>query len=353
LGVAIGVNLLNQQFMMLEKPSEADAKKLEESYLSYLQEGPLPPMVESGFTTANILYEIGHRDRSIAVLEAMKEAFADAKEVPQIDLIQSELDWQLVLKQLDLPQKLRNAVKDDQKFAAVEGALDELIKDESQEAKWLEFMYGTAVTFERIGKQEIADKVYDRLVKLGESAKQLEVAKKLKQFLANAQARKKLIGQPLDFSAATASDEEFKLSSLKGKRTVVLFWSAQDGGGSYQELANIEEALLISRSAFEVVIVNVDDDAGIFQRFSEIPKVAWAAASVRLSDADKPGLSSDVEKQLGLDQLPFSVLLDAEGKVEATFAQASRLRSLVGAQPAEAPGDATAKPGEKPAESSP
>jgi tetratricopeptide (TPR) repeat protein len=329
LGVAIGVSLLPQQFAMVQKPTDEDVQKLVEGYLTYLAEGPLPPMYQPGLQIAKMLSQLEKTTKAIEVIEAMLTSFAKAEDLPEKTQAVAELNRMLRLYQADFPTKLQAALADEKAFPALEETFDAILKDEGTQTEWLQFIYGIGATLEREGKTDAATRVFSRVAKLSENAKDAKAAEMVKRLLANAEARKNLIGKTFDFTATDGNQAEFKLSSLKGKPVVVLFWTALDRGASFNELENIQQTLLATRSAFEVVLVNVDDKPEIFKQFSEIQKVTWAAASVRCPDASKEGMESDLEKQIGLDQLPFSLLLDGEGKASANFAQGSQLESLM------------------------
>lgn len=329
LGVAIGVGLLPQQFAMVQSPTDEDVKKLVDGYLSYLAEGPLPPMYQPGLQVAKMLHDLKKRDKAIAVLEAMLAAYNEAKDLPDREKAVSELDGMRRIYQVNLANKVRAVIEDEKKFAELDGSFEELLKEDGSKTQWLEFVYGVGATLEKAGKTEPATKVYERLAKLNENAVDAAIGKQIGYLLENATKRKNLVGTTLDFSGETSDKKTFQLNTLKEKPILVLFWAAMDGGASFDEFANLEQTLLNTKSAFSVVLVNVDDDPAIFSKFSELQKITWADACVRCADADKKGFESDLEKQIGIDTVPFSILLDPSGKVVATYAQGVRLESLI------------------------
>lgn len=327
LGVAIGASLLPEQFARLQKPSDADVKKLVDGYLSYLAEGPLPPLHEPGLGTIQLLYSFDRRNEAVKVAEAMMAAFSAAKDLPAQEVMLSDIETLLRSAKLDFTRKLIAASQDDKAFDEFASTLEEFLKDRKIDRKLLESVYQSASVLERSGRVESAEKVFDRLSKLAETTEDKDAVKQLRSLLEAAAARKSLLGSPFDFAAMDAEGKEFKLSSLKGKRALVLFWSARDQG-SMQELGNIEQTLQTAKDAFEVVVVNIDDDPKLFERFSANQKIPFAIASLVCPESEKPGPASALEKQIGLNQVPFSILVDAEGKVEAFFAQGPRLGVL-------------------------
>lgn len=329
LGITIGVALLPEQFAMVKDPTAEDIKKLVSGYLEYLAEGPLPPMYQPGLLIAKMLSKLGENAKSIEVIKAMVAAFSGAPESPEKEPTIGELNRLLRLYEVDFPAKIQAAILKEEGFSEVDAAIEEVLKGEGSQPEWLQFLYGVGATLEREGRSSSATKLYDRVAKLNAEAKDEKTREIVSKLLANAAARKELVGAPFDFTAEDGEKSEFKLSSLKGRPVVVLFWTARDRGISLDELARIQNVLLESRSAFEVVLVNVDDAPEIFKEFSELQKVPWAAASVRCPDASIKDMESELEKRIGLDQLPFSMLLDAEGKVVANFAQGPRLERLV------------------------
>lgn len=340
MGVTFGVQLLPQQFSLLDEPTESDVKKLVEGYLSYLDEGPLPPMFLPGLEIVRQLNSHGYRTDAINVLEEMIAAISEEDEFPDREVSLKDLAGQLRVLKTSFPDKLRAAKADDAAFDALESALDELLADEGGESKWLQFLHEVGLALEQSGRVESAAKVYARLAKNNENAVDPQVGELVKQLLSTAETRKNVLGQSLDFTAHRADGSEFSISSLQGKPVLLLFWTTSDPRGFIgAEMQNIQQVMMEYSKPFEVVLVNVDDDPQAFREFSELQRFEWATASVRCADADLPKLTGELEKKVGIDQAPLGVLIDKEGKVQHLFAQGERLYQI--AEEADSPAEET------------
>src|SRR5205809_1774188 len=132
------------------------------------------------------------------------------------------------------------------------------------------------------------------------------------------------------FRATTFDGNPFDLETLRGKPAVLLFW-ANWAPKSAARLADLRALQESTNSAVPIVTINLDDDA--------------AAAQKALGDL-KRGIHTRLEgrarfeitEQSGIDTLPLTLVLDAQGRVVARDVEGKRLRSVVDRAVAKASG---------------
>ncbi|CAN1310925.1 Probable nucleoredoxin 1 [Linum perenne] len=117
-----------------------------------------------------------------------------------------------------------------------------------------------------------------------------------------------LSGQDRDF-LIRSNGEQVKVSSLRGKKALGLYFSASWCGPCQKFTPKLLEAYEeLSKSDFEVVFISSDkDDESFTEYFSKMP---WLA--VPFSDSD---VRASMKEMFNAESIPHLVVLDAEGKV--------------------------------------
>ncbi|MEI8047649.1 MAG: TlpA disulfide reductase family protein [Bacteroidota bacterium] len=114
-----------------------------------------------------------------------------------------------------------------------------------------------------------------------------------------------------EISLPDATGKERKLSSLKGKLTLVYFWSSWD---AKSRQVNMNLTSLYSRyhdRGFEIYAVSIDSDADLWQKAFRLDKAYWMQVN------DAKGLGSDYSKTYGVRALPKMILVGKDGKIIA------------------------------------
>ncbi len=129
-----------------------------------------------------------------------------------------------------------------------------------------------------------------------------------------------LDGNPLDWSA------------YKGKVVLIDFWATWCIP-CLKELPNIRKAKEeFSRNGFEVLSINMDDNLPEAKKFLSSNPLPWK--TYHSSDLSALGFKSAFAKQIGINAIPFLVLVGTDGKVAAVHVRGDRIvpsvRSMLG-----------------------
>jgi thiol-disulfide isomerase/thioredoxin len=168
----------------------------------------------------------------------------------------------------------------------------------------------------------LARRVYEKIAAAFEGHSDSELTERAAQLAANGLKHVNLIGKPLEVTGVKLDGSPFDWSAYQGKVVLVSFWTWSDP--CLYEISNIIQAYRQYREqGFAVVGVNLDQDTKTVQRFMDIQPLPWSI--VVSADPEKPGPANPLAVSVGVDLLPFAVLLDREGKVVALHARQDRL----------------------------
>ncbi len=144
--------------------------------------------------------------------------------------------------------------------------------------------------------------------------------------LADAKEHDKMLkpGMPAPEIALSNSDgKEIKLSSLRGKLTLVYFWSSWNAlcrqtnmnlTGIYPKYHN---------RGFEIYAVSIDSDADLWKRAYLLDKAYWIQVN------DPKGLESDYGKTYAVKAIPKMVLVGRDGNIITRDPVLSELEALI------------------------
>ncbi len=99
------------------------------------------------------------------------------------------------------------------------------------------------------------------------------------------------------------------LSSLKGKIVLVDFWASWCGPCRKENPFIVSLYNKYNKLGFDIFGVSLDEDANAWKEAIKKDRLTWLQVS------DLKRWNSDVARLYGVDAIPFSVLLDREGKI--------------------------------------
>lgn len=146
-----------------------------------------------------------------------------------------------------------------------------------------------------------------------------------------AEIRLKLVGQALDITGQIAGGGKFDWAKYRGKVVLIDCWASWCGPCK-DEIPNVLEAYnKYHAKGLEVVGINFDEDPEDLARFFssvpdsfQVPKLPWV--SVVQDKPENSGMEADPNaKALGVNSIPFMLLVDRDGKVVATQTRGPKL----------------------------
>ena len=117
--------------------------------------------------------------------------------------------------------------------------------------------------------------------------------------------------------------KKIKLSSLRGKLTLVLFWSSWD---ARCRQANMNLANIYSKyhdGGFEIYAVSIDSNSGLWEKAYLLDKSYW------IQVIDTKGLESEYCKTYALKAIPTTMLIGKDGNIIARNPDIRELETLI------------------------
>jgi hypothetical protein len=180
-----------------------------------------------------------------------------------------------------------------------------------------------AKTCELHGKPTDAMTSYTMLVEKFPEAEDAEDARSVLRRLL-------LKGKPLKLAGPTLDGGFVRISDLRGKVVLIVFWSA----GVKRFNDDLPELLAVTtrheKAGLTVIGVNLDKEEPTLDTFLERTGVGWT--QIFHPEPEKRGWASDIVQYYGVRQLPTYWLVDRQGAVVETEIDVKRLDQIVQSQ---------------------
>ena len=276
---------------------------------------------------AMMLQQLKHKDAAAEAYQAVGNAYKDSQD-PQIAAeVRSMLEQaavQALEAELDLDGKLRSLLTSQPNSAQpVLDVLKALLGGPSPGGYALTVVSQVAQLLEISGNYKEATEAFTLLENTYKNHADPALAKQATARADNGRRRSALIGQPFVVEGVQADGSPFDWGKYQGKVVLVDFWATWCGP-CLQEIPNIDANYKKYKAkGFEVVGVNLDDDPQAVVRFLEVQPLPWT--TVLSADDKARGFDHPLAVKCGIDAIPFIVLVDRDGKVNALHVRGEKL----------------------------
>ncbi len=332
------------------KPLLADLKKL------VAEQPNAPGVFMVTRQAAMMMQQFGHKEVALQACQAIGNAYKDSQDEQLAAEARSMLDMakaQAVEMKLDLDGKLRALLTGQPNSApAVLDVLKSLLEIQPPGEYVLNVVGQIAQLLEISGSYKEAGEAFVMLENAYKNSPDEELAKQAMARAENGRRRAGLLGQTFVVDGTQVDGSPFDWSKYQGKVVLVDFWATWCGP-CLEELPNLKKNYEAYRDkGFEVVGVNLDEDPQTVVTWLARQPLPWT--TVISADANARGFDHPLVVKCGIDAIPFIVLLDRDGKVNALHVRGEKLEQKL-AQLLGPPGAAEAPtpPAEKPAATPP
>lgn len=264
---------------------------------------------------AQILERKGFREDAVKTYKLAAEKFAESDD-KELASVAKQLAFKARMVEVDFETLLQNSMEgtdeDRQKLQAgfeklAEGGPDETLLQLGSQA---------ALPYMEIGQHlDIAKAIVETLEKTFDKAEDPDLQRRAKELVANARKRYALVGTELPVTGNQPDGTEFDWSAYKGKVVLLDFWATWCGP-CLKEIPNIRENYETYKDrGFEVVGINIDEEADDLKQFLALQKLPWA--TVVSADKAARGFETPLAVQCGVTGIPFIVLIGKDGKVDS------------------------------------
>ena len=284
---------------------------------------------------ATVLQRTGKTDEATAAFEKIAATF-DNHSNKELAASVAELKEYLTFVKLDFSAK-QDAVmmgKEDAVPPFLE-TVKQLLDAEDAGSMTLNRIREAGNYMEILQNIEAARQIYTLLGPAYQDHPNKELASQAAESRDNGLRRVDLVGKPFVVEGVRPDGAPFDWTPYQGKVVLVDFWASWCRP-CLEEFPNIAKQYQAYRDkGFEVVGVNLDDDAAECERFLSSQGLPWT--TVRTADPNAKGFDNPLAVRCGIEAIPFMLLLNKEGIVVATHTRGEelgqRLAELLGPAP--------------------
>ena len=264
-----------------------------------------PTNIMLNVTERGALIQGGEQQKLYARYNQIAQEFADRQAKAQTEARQPGADVAVLQRTIDLSYRISVA------------ETENLIKENPD-------AYATAYVVALGARNETEDDLREKYDLLGDAAKSSVPGKQIAACLE--QFAKLAVGQPApDFTVSRPNGDALTLSAVPAKYKLVVFWASEDAASRQANSQLISLYQQFRPKSFEIISVSLDDNRFAWDRAIEQDGILiWPNGS------DLRGMDSPVAKiyMVG-NTLPYTVLIDDEGKIVAKGLLGDDLRKAV------------------------
>lgn len=310
-----------------ELPSSpnADPKWVAEEVKAIVnEEPPSAEICEAAQRSIGMLMRIGAVDLANQGATELLKNYSSSED-PQIKLMLTAFKDEMGLLSLGFANKLQGAMENrDGAVASLVAAAEKAATLDTRGQATIQVLVQSGQFMELAGHYDAAEKIYGALETGFKDWSDKELAEDVMTAVKTARKRLALIGQPFSLEGKTVDGETLDWNKYKGKVVLVDFWATWCIP-CLEEMPNIlAHYQQYKDRGFEVIGYNLDEDPKQVAAFFDSQELPWP--SLMKQDAENRGFGKDpFASSLGIDAIPFVMLINREGKVEAIHVRGMEL----------------------------
>jgi len=232
-----------------------------------------------------------------------------------------------------------------EELTALVGRLKEYLAEQPLDTADIRLAMTAGQAIEQSGEDKLAAETYGDLAKLFAKS-EVEGISDLAKILEGSARRLSLVGNKMHLEGKTLEGKDFDWDGYRGKVVLVDFWATWCGPcrAMLPQLVELHEQY--RDRGFDIVGVNLDDEAEAVESFLKENELPWATLFDSHEDA-----AESMGRYYGIRVIPTTVLVGKDGKVLATNLHGEEINQALAEQlgPVEEGKKGDAEPKETPA----